>query len=160
MANKLNSPPPQTPLWPWGGPRVVRERLVERTQLNDRKAKKKGDPKNPSLASAELLDFIGPAHTSEELRLPLPPTPMGHDADIASYVDRQNLAAVAARGDPDERDRLEQNLDNLRAAPERIDRLKALLSREGAMLKLIAKVYDDVEEINRRRRDEQKAEGF
>jgi hypothetical protein len=147
-------------MWPWGGPRVVKERLVERTQLNDRKTKKKGDPKNPSLASAELLDFIGPPHSSEELRLPLPPMPTGHDADINSYVDRQNLASVAARGDEGERGRLEQNLDNLRAAPERIDRLKALLSREGAMLKLISKVYDDVEEINRRRREEQKAEGF
>jgi len=56
---KVNQQPPRAPLWPWGGPRSVRDRLVEPRQLDTRKTKKKGDPKNPSLASAALLDFIG-----------------------------------------------------------------------------------------------------
>src|SRR4051795_2018801 len=100
---KINQPPVPQPAWPWGGPRAVREKLVNRTQVDTKKTKKKGDPKNPSLASAALLDFIGPAHSSEELRLPLPVFPEGHDADLDGYVDRQNLQAIAERGDGDAR---------------------------------------------------------
>ena len=71
---KINQQPPKTPMWPWGGPRSVRERLVDPAQFDrKKKLKKAGDPKNPALASAALMDFIGPAHSSEELRLPLPP---------------------------------------------------------------------------------------
>jgi hypothetical protein len=64
---KISQQPP-APLWPWGGPRSVRERLVDPKQL-DRKSRK-GDPKNPALASAALLEFLAPAHSSEEVRLP------------------------------------------------------------------------------------------
>ena len=73
---KLNNMPPRAPLWPWGGPRSVREKLVDPAEF-DRKKKvaKKGDPKNPALASAALLDWIGPGHNADELRLPLPPHP-------------------------------------------------------------------------------------
>jgi hypothetical protein len=148
------------PMWPWGGPRQVRDRLVERSQLERGKAKKKGDPKNPALASFALLDFIGPAHSSEELRLPLPVFPEGHDADLDGYLDRQNLGTVAERGDADLRSKLERLLSHVRAAPDRIDRLKALLSREASMLQLMSKVHVDVEEIHRRRTEEQKEEGY
>ena len=44
---------PKAPLWPWGGPRSVRDKLVDKTQVTS-KARKKGDPKNPALASAAL----------------------------------------------------------------------------------------------------------
>src|SRR5438477_3710251 len=117
---KINQQPPQ-PRWPWGGPRGAQEKRVQRNQLDVKKVKKKGDPKNPALASAALLDFIGPAHSSEELRLPLPAFPEGHDADLDGYLDRQNLGSIAGRGDPDARGRLERNLSNVRAPPERID---------------------------------------
>ena len=71
---KINNQPPKAPLWPWGGPRSVREKLVDPTQFDrKKKLKKTGNPKSPALASAALLDFIGPAHSSEELRLPTPP---------------------------------------------------------------------------------------
>src|SRR5437016_12366606 len=129
---KISQQPPRAPMWPWGGPRQVRDRLVDRAQLDTRKAKKKGDPKNPALASAALLDFIGPAHSSEELRLPLPLFPEGHDADLDGYLDRQNLGSVADRSEADTRGRLERNLSNVRAPPDRMDRLKALLSREAS----------------------------
>ena len=95
---KINNQPPKAPLWPWGGPRSVRERLVDPAQVNRKKAAKTGNPKNPALASAALLDFIGPAHSSEELRLPLPPHPGGHDADLEGFSDRPHLASVAGRG--------------------------------------------------------------
>lgn len=158
---KINQQPPRAPMWPWGGPRSVRDKLVDRTQLESlRKAKKKGDPKNPALASAALLDFIGPAHSSEELRLPLPAFPEGHDADLDGYLDRQNLGSVAERSEDEARGRLERNLASIKAPPDRIDRLKALLSREASMLQLIGKVHEEVEEIHRRRMDEQKEEGF
>jgi hypothetical protein len=158
---KINQQPPRAPMWPWGGPRSVRDKLVDRTQLESlRKAKKKGDPKNPALASAALLDFIGPAHSSEELRLPLPAFPEGHDADLDGYLDRQNLGSVAERSEDEARGRLERNLQSIKAPPDRIDRLKALLSREASMLQLIGKVHEEVEEIHRRRMDEQKEEGF
>jgi hypothetical protein len=157
---KINQQPPKAPMWPWGGPRQVRDKLVDRTQLERGKTKKKGDPKNPALASAALLDFIGPAHSSEELRLPLPAFPEGHDADLDGYLDRQNLSSVADRSDPDSRGRLERNLGSIRAAPDRIERLKALLSREASMLQLVGKVHEEVEEIHRRRMDEQKEEGY
>jgi hypothetical protein len=157
---KINQPPLPQPAWPWGGPRSVREKLVNRTQLDAKKAKKKGDPKNPALASAALLDFIGPAHSSEELRLPLPAFPEGHDADLDGYVDRQNLQAVAERASGEERASIEKQLTNLKAPPDRIERLKALLSREGLMLQLVGQVHQEVEDIHRRRVDEQKEEGY
>jgi hypothetical protein len=157
---KVNQQPPRAPMWPWGGPRSVRDRLVEPRQLDTRKAKKKGDPKNPALASAALLDFIGPAHSSEELRLPLPVFPEGHDADIDGYLDRQNLGSVAERNDSDVRRALERNLDRVKAPSDRIDRLKALLSREAQMLQLVGQIHEEVEEIHRRRTEEQKAEGY
>lgn len=158
---KINQPPVQQPPWPWGGPRVVREKLVQRTQFVDpKKVKKKGDPKNPALASAALLDFIGPAHSSEELRLPLPAFPEGHDADIDGFLDRQNLQSVAERAAGEERAALEKNLTAVKAPPDRIDRLKALLSREGQMLQLVNQVHQEVEEIHKRRLAEQKTEGY
>ena len=41
-----------------------------------------------------------------------------------------------------------------------MDRLKALLQREAQMLSLVSKVHEEVEEIQRRRREEQKDEGY
>jgi hypothetical protein len=67
---------------------------------------------------------------------------------------------VAERSDDEARGRLERNLASIKAPPDRIDRLKALLSREASMLQLIGKVHEEVEEIHRRRMDEQKEEGF
>src|SRR3954471_4276097 len=121
---KIQQQPPKAPAWPWGGPRAVRDKLVDRTQLENKKTKKKGDPKNPALASAALLDFIGPPHSSEELRLPLPVFPEGPDADIDGYLDRQSLSSVAERSDQDERGKLERNLSSVRAPADRIERLK------------------------------------
>ncbi|MBI3186071.1 MAG: hypothetical protein HYZ28_28375 [Myxococcales bacterium] len=158
---KINQLPPRVPLWPWGGPRTVRERLVEPTQFDRKKrAGKKGDPKNPALASAELLDFIGPSHSSEELRLPMPPHPEGHDADVEAFQDRPHFQSVADRADPDSRKAIDRGLVRVQASPERLERLRALLGREGQMLGLVARLNDEVEEIQRRIREEQKDEGY
>lgn len=158
---KINQQPPRAPLWPWGGPRSVKERLVDPAQLDRAKKKgRKGDPKNPALPSAELLDFIGPAHSSEELRLPMPPHPKGHDADLAAFTDRSVLGTVAERAGEEQTRALEKNLTRVNAQPDRLERLKALLSREQQMLTLIADLNSDVDEIQRRMREEQKETGY
>ena len=156
---KINNQPPRAPLWPWGGPNSVREKLVNPSQL-DRKKRKIGNPKNPALASAALLDFIGPAHSSEEIRLPSPPHPKGHDADLEGMSDRPYLGSVAGRGDTEQRQLLERSLGRINAPPDRMDRLKGLLQREAQMLSLVSHLHSEVEEIQRRIREEQKAEGF
>ncbi|WP_163996729.1 hypothetical protein [Pyxidicoccus caerfyrddinensis] len=157
---RINNQPPKTPVWPWGGPRSVRERLVDPSQVDRKKLRKTGNPKNPALASAALLDFIGPAHSSEELRLPLPPHPGGHDADLEGFSDRPHLASVAGRGDEDQRRMLERGLSKVNAPPERLERLKALLSRESAMLTLVDQVNEETKEIIRQMWAAQKDEGI
>jgi len=156
---KINNQPPRAPLWPWGGPRTVREKLVEPSQF-DRKKRKAGNPKSPALASAALLDFIGPAHSSEELRLPTPPQPRGHEADLEGFSDRPFLASVAGRADMEQRQLLERGLSLINAPPERLERLKGLLQREAQMLSLVSQVHADIQDIQRRMREEQKEEGY
>ncbi|MFT3707183.1 MAG: hypothetical protein QM817_05885 [Archangium sp.] len=157
---KIGGQQPRAPAWPWGGPREVRGKLVDRTQLERKNVRKKGDPKNPALASTALLDFIGPAHSAEEIRLPLPPGPAGHDADVEGYLDRGPLSSVAERMQEAQQDTLQRGLGMLRAAPDRVERLKSLLARESQMLELIGNVSNDMAEIERRRREESQTEGF
>lgn len=156
---KINNQPPRAPLWPWGGPRAVREKLVEPSQF-DRKKRKAGNPKNPALASAALLDFIGPAHSSEELRLPTPPQPRGHEADLEGFSDRPFLGSVAGRADTEQRQLLERSLSLINTTPERLERLKGLLQREAQMLSLVSQVHADIQDIQRRMREEQQEEGY
>ncbi|QRK04582.1 hypothetical protein JQX13_30565 [Archangium violaceum] len=156
---KINNQPPRAPLWPWGGPRAVREKLVDPSQF-DRKKRKAGNPKSPALASAALLDFIGPAHSSEEIRLPEPPLPKGHEADLEGMSDRPYLGSVAGRADGEQRQMLERSLGRINAPPERMERLKGLLQREAQMLALVGQVHSEVLEIQRRMREEQRDEGY
>lgn len=156
---KINNQPPKAPLWPWGGPRSVREKLVDPAQLN-RKKFKSGNAKNPALASAALLDFIGPAHSSEELRLPSPPSPRDNDAPLEAFSDRSHLETVAERAENEQRQMLERGLARINAPPDRMDRLKALLQRESQMLSLMGHLHSEVEEIHRRIREETQDEGF
>ncbi len=155
---KIGQQQPRAPMWPWGGPKSVREKLVDKTQL-DRKVRKKGDPKNPALASTALLDSIGPAHSAEELRLPMPPQPGSHDADVEGYLDRPFLGSAADRLSEQQQGVLEKAIGALRAAPDRVERLKSLLARESQMLQLIGQVSSDMAEIERRRREESAEEG-
>lgn len=157
---KIGQPQPRAPAWPWGGPREVRGKLVDKTQLERKNVRKKGDPKNPALASTALLDFIGPAHSAEEIRLPLPPGPAGHDADVEGYLDRGPLSTVAERMQEAQQETLQRGLGMLRAAPDRVERLKSLLARESQMLELIGSVSNDMAEIERKRREESSTEGF
>lgn len=149
---------PAAPQWPWGGPATVRDKLVNRAQVEKKGVRKKGDPKNPSLASAALLDSIGPAHSAEELRLPMPILPGGHDADVESFLDRPFLSNVAERLSDEQQAALDRGLGSLRAAPERVDRLKSLLQREASMLQLVGTVSSEMAEIERRRREETSGE--
>ena len=157
---KINQQVPRGPAWPWGGPASVKEKLVNRAQLEKKNVRKKGDPKNPALASAALLDSISPAHSAEELRLPMPPMPAGHEADVESYTDRSRLSTVADRARDEQREMMESGLQAVRAPPDRVDRLKSLLARESQMLTLVNNLSVDMEEIQRRMREEQAEEGF
>lgn len=158
---KIDNLTPRAPMWPWGGPRTVREKLVDPADLQRKKeVKKKGDPKNPALASAALLDFIGPGHSSEELRLPLPPHPEGHDADVETFLDRPHLMTVAERGSQDSKRAIDRGLTRVNASPDRIDRMKALLGREAQMLTLVDGVAKDMREILRLMWDAQKDENY
>lgn len=157
---KIGQQQPRAPMWPWGGPRSVRDKLVDRSQLDRKNVRKKGDPKNPALASAALIDFIGPAHSAEELRLPMPVPPGGHDADIEGYSDRPQLQSVAERMNEMRQAALERGFQSLRAAPDRVDRLRSLLQREAQMLELVGTVSEDQAEIERRRREETLEEGY
>ena len=156
---KINNQPPRAPLWPWGGPRAVREKLVDPSQF-DRKKCKAGNPKSPALASAALLDFIGPAHSSEEVRLPSPPQPKGNDAPLEGFSDRPFLGSVAGRADTEQRQLLERSLSLINTTPERLERLKGLLQREAQMLSLVSQVHADIQDIQRRMREEQQEEGY
>ncbi|PZR07878.1 MAG: hypothetical protein DI536_26310 [Archangium gephyra] len=157
---KVGGQQPRAPSWPWGGPREVRGKLVDRTQLEKKNVRKKGDPKNPALASTALIDFIGPAHSSEELRLPMPPGPAGHDADLESYTDRGPLTSVAERLSEENQESIQRGLATLRAPPDRVERLKSLLTREAQMLALVNGVSTDMAEIERKRREETANEGY
>ncbi len=155
---KIGGQQPRAPAWPWGGPRAVRDKLVDKAQLKS--VRKKGDPKNPALASAALLESIAPAHSAEELRLPMPPMPGGHDADLEGYQDRQSLGTVAERMEEVAQLALSRGLAALRAAPDRVERLKALLAREAQMLELVGGMSAEMQEIERRRREETQEEGY
>ncbi len=155
---KINNQQPQAPAWPWGPPAEVRERLVGPAQVDRRKVNQKGNPKNPPLASAALMDFIGPAHSSDELRLPLPELPPGHDADLDGFLDRPHLLSLARRADHAQEKPLELSLDRVSTSDDRRDRMRALLAREAQMLELLQQVHHDVREIDQKRREEQRGE--
>ena len=157
---KIGQPQTRAPAWPWGGPGAVRDKLVNRAQLEKKNVRKKGDPKNPALASAALLDSIGPASSAEEIRLPMPPSPAGHDSDVEGYLDRGPLNTVAERLAEANQEALQRGLGALRAPADRVERLKSLLARESSMLELVGTVSNDMAEIERRRREETIAEGF
>lgn len=155
---KINQPQPG-PMWPWGGPRTVRERLVDRSQVDKaKKTGKAGNPKAPAMASAALLDSIGPSHNSEQLRLPLPPAPPGHDADVETFFDRPHLINVGRRAEEERKALLDRALSRLNAPADRVDRMKALLTREAQMINLCQSVGAEQKEILRLMWDAQKDE--
>jgi hypothetical protein len=157
---KIKPPPPRGPVFPWGGPRSVRERLVDSSQLERPKKKsRKADPKNPALPSAALMAFIGPAHSAEEMRLPVPTQPLGHGAELTAFSDRPHLETAVGRGAEVAMLALESALHRVSATPERVAQLEALLGREQQMLELLAKLHGQMEEIQRRMREEQKETG-
>ena len=158
---KIKEPPSHRPVFPWGGPRSLRERLVDPSQLERVKTKaRKGDPKNPALPSAALMEFIGPPHSAEELRLPWPPQPPGLGAELSSFVDRSHLQAAVERGSEEATVALHGALGRVSAAPERTDELVALLGREQRMLERLTQLQAELVEIQRRVREEQRETGY
>jgi hypothetical protein len=158
MAGRIPNQPQALGFWPW--PRNVREKLVERAQLDrPKKGAKRGDPKNPPLASAALLDFMSPGHSSEELRLPLPPDPRPGSSSSQDTTDQPSLASLMEKGDGTMTEGLGRLLGKLQADPRRLEQLKSLLSREAGMLKVMGRINADLAEIQRRVKDEQQSRG-
>ena len=148
----------------WNFNPEARASLVTWTQVrpernSKRKVVKKGDPKNPSLPSAALMESIGPAHSADELRLPLPPPPPGRSADLVGFMDFPQLQGVVERLDEGERDRLSGQLSRITLTPERRDRLDALLARVGKMWEQVSSLQVESNQIIERIREEQKGEG-
>ena len=161
MAGRIGNPNPNAAaFWPWPG--NVREKIVERNQLVDRKkAKKKlGDPKNPPLASAALLDFMGPGHTSEELRFPAPISPRAGEPRTSEESALPALENLFDRGGEQATAGLSRELGRLGVPADRLERLKALLQRETSMLQVMGRLQGDLAEIQRRMREETKNKGF
>lgn len=151
---------PNVPAWPWGGPRSVREKLVDPAQLDRKRRKKLGDPKRPALASAQLLEFMGPGKTSDELRLPPPPSPFGDGArELTPFPDRAFTRQVTERGDEAARRMLEGALARISVAPDKLNRMRAVLHREAQMLSLLGRVQAETDEIIERMKQEYKDNG-
>ena len=158
---KINQPPRREPSFPWGEPQRVRERLVDPAQVAPAKNKRrKGDPKDPPLASIALIDFIGPAHSADDLRLPAPPRAPTTGADLVASSDRPRLQSAIARVNTEATRSLEGALGRSNASSERAEELKAQLSSEGRMIELLRQLHGDVGEIHRRMREEQKESGY
>ena len=66
---------------------------------------------------------------------------------------------VVDRGDEPSRKALESALARVSAAPDKLDRMKAVLNREAQMLSLLGKVQADTDEIIQRMKEEYKAGG-
>jgi hypothetical protein len=159
MAGRINNN--NVAFWPW--PANVREKIVERNQIVDRKKGKKGkvgDPRNPPLASAALLEFMGPGHSSEELRLPMLVSPRQGDGRNAESSGLLELQGLLERGDAAQTQVMTRELQRIGVPAERLERLKALLQREAGMLELMGRLSADVEEIQARIKDEQKTRGY
>jgi len=157
--SKVNTPSPKSSMWPWGGAKNVQEKLVRASQVRTQRANRKGDPKAIPLASAALLEFIGPAHSSEELRLPAPPMPWERDASN-TLSEREGLAQALERCSPESSKQLQKQLLGLQMPPERLERLKSMLAYEESMLELVGEVSWGMEEIERLRKLEQQEEGY
>jgi hypothetical protein len=153
---KINDKPPRAPQFPWDLRVLVRPKQLERPN----KVKKKGDPKNPALASQALLESIGPGHNSDELRLPHPTMPPGHDADLMGFSDLPQLAQLAERAEPEIEELTERALASIQTTPDRRERLFAFLGRERQMLKRMREHYADVQEVDQKRREETKDENY
>ena len=158
---KIDQPPRREPSFPWGEPKSVRERLVNPAQVAPQKNKRRrGDPKEPPLASIALIDFIGPAQSADDLRLPAPPRTSGTSADLVASSDRPQLKAAIARVNPESTRALEGALRRLGVSSESAGQRMAELDSEGQMIELLRQLHGDVDDIHRRMRDEQKERGY
>lgn len=159
MAGRINNPAASQAFWPWPG--NVREKIIERNQLVARKkVKKGGDPKNPPLASAALLEFMGPGHTSEELRFPAPVNPRQGDARTSEQSGLPTIEGLVERGGEAQNQALGKELQRLGVPQDRLDRLRGLLQREQGMLQVMGRLSGDLAEIHRRMSEEQRSEGY
>jgi hypothetical protein len=145
-------------MWPWGGAKNVQDKLVRASQLQSRRANQKRGKALP-LASAALLEFIGPAHSSEALRLPAPPAPLERGLSF-SFSESEGLAQALERGSPESSEQLQKQLLALQVPAERLERLNSMLVYEEGMLELVGEVRESMAAIERLRREEQREEGY
>ena len=138
----------------------MREKLVDPAQFERKRRLRKGDPNRPPLASIELLEFMGPGSTSDELRLPPPPTGLGSaDSEVTPFPDRSFTRQVVERGEERSRQTLERALAKVQIPPERMERLKSLLKTEAQMLNLLQRVQKETDTVIEHMKAEYKARG-
>lgn len=157
--SKVNTQSPKSSMWPWGGAKNVQEKLVKASQLQNRRTSAKRDPKNPPLASAALMEFIGPPQSSEALRLPAPPLPWEADPS-RSFSEREALEQALERSSPDASRQMQKQLLAMQVPADRLERLKSMLTYEENMLDLVGEVSESIKAIERLRREEQQEEGY
>jgi len=160
MPGPINGNPNPASFWPWAG--NVREQIIERNQLVDRKKRKgkTGDPKNPPLASSALLEFMGPGRTSEELRFPAPLEPRSGEARLSEQGGLEAMGQLLDRAGESANQGMARELARLSVPPDRLERLKGLIQREAAMLQVMGRLQGDLTDIHRRIQDESKTRGY
>ena len=148
-------------MWSWGGARNVQEKLIRSSQLESRQTSRKRDAQSAPLASAALLEFIGPARSSEELRLPSPPMPWSGKEDASNaFSEREELAQALERGTSESLGKLKKQLMVLNVPADRLERLKSMLAYEENMLRLVGEISENLDEVERLRQEEQRKEGY
>jgi hypothetical protein len=160
MARIGQPPTPPPSVWPWSQVRTSREKLVEPSEFERKRRLKKGDPRNPPLASAELLEFMGPGSSSDDLRLPPPPGSAGSTAgDVPVFPDRTLTRQATDRVDERSRLGMEKALAKANLPADRLDRLKSLLRTEAQMITLLQRIQKESDAVIERMKSELKANG-
>jgi spore germination protein GerM len=103
---------------------------------------------------------MGPGHASDELRLPPPPSPFGEGMEeLTPFPDRAFTRQVVERSADSSRRTLDAALTRVQVAPDKLERMKAVINREAQMLSLLGKVQADTDEVIERMKQEYKANG-
>jgi hypothetical protein len=139
------------PLWPWGGPRSVRDRLVEPSDFAQRLQLPKPDPRSPRLPSPALLAFSAPPPTTDSLRLTDPPA--SSDPGSSDWMLLESLLARSERTGLDPSPWLPGA-----PTPEQAGVLDRRLEEEHGMLSVLRGLVHDVRWVRERVTEAQKAE--
>jgi hypothetical protein len=150
---KINQPPAEPrPAWPW--PKDIRDRIVQKGQLEPAKTQRKaGDPKSPPLVSDKLLKSLSTEGGAMGTRLSPPPVPAAFVPEAAARAMRRSLMRRALHRAGKSKGALAKLISptDLARLPEaRRDQVKRDLEREEAMLKLLEGLGSELDDIARK----------